>query len=220
MALTIYGIYRSRAARNIWAANELGLAFTHVPVIQVYRLPGGKAAPGAALNTQSPEFLKVNPNGLIPAIEDDGLVLHESLAINLYLARKAGGSLAPKDLGEEGLFTMWTLWAANTCEAQTLAIMQHRVAKPPAERVAATADAAVVTLKGPFAVLNAALAKDGYLVGGRFTIADLNVAEVIRYAVAAPELFAGAPHVKAWLEACQARPAFREMWARREAEPA
>ena len=220
MALTIYGVYRSRAARNIWAANELGLPFTQVPVIQIYRVPGASPAAGAMLNTQSPEFLRVNPNGLVPSIDDDGLVLHESLAINLYLARKAGGPLAPKDIGEEGLFTMWTLWAANTCEAHTLAIMQHRVAKPVAERVAATAEAAIATLRKPFAVLDAALAKDGHLVGGRFTMADLNVAEVIRYAVSAPELFAEAPHVKAWLDACHARPAFREMWAKREAEPA
>ena len=47
------------------------------------------------LHTKSPEFLKVNPNGHVPSIDDDGLVLHESLAINLYLARKHGGPLAP-----------------------------------------------------------------------------------------------------------------------------
>jgi glutathione S-transferase len=82
------------------------------------------------------------------------------------------------------------------------------------------ADEAVEALRGPFAVLDAALAKDGYLVGGRFTVADINVAEVVRYAQAAPELFANAPNVKAWLAACQARPAFRKMWAARDSEPA
>ena len=90
--LTIYGVYRSRASRNIWLANEIGLAFRHVPVIQSYRLPDPAAA-DAPLNTASPAFLAVNPNGLIPSIDDDGLVLHESLAINLYLARKYGGAL-------------------------------------------------------------------------------------------------------------------------------
>ena len=48
------------------------------------------------------------------------------------------------------------------------------------------ADAAVEALKGPFAVLDKALAKTGWLVGGRFTVADLNVAEIVRYAQAAP----------------------------------
>ena len=79
---------------------------------------------------------------------------------------------------------------------------------------------AAVEQRPPFAVLDAALAKDGHLVGGRFTVADVNVAEVIRYAQAAPELFETAPRVKSWLAACQARPAFRKMWAEREKEPA
>ena len=96
MSLTIYGCYRSRATRVIWLANELGLPFTHVPVIQAYRLPDPNAA-GVPLHTRSAEFLKVNPNGHIPSIDDDGFKLHESLAINLYLARKHGGPLAPKD---------------------------------------------------------------------------------------------------------------------------
>ena len=87
--LTIYGVYRSRASRNIWLAEELGIPFKQVPVIQHYR-----TVPAGMLHTQSPEFLKVNPNGHIPSIDDDGLVLHESLAINLYLARKHGGPLA------------------------------------------------------------------------------------------------------------------------------
>ena len=69
-------------------------------------------------------------------------------------------------------------------------------------------------------MLDAALAKDGHLVGGRFTVADINTAEVVRYAQSAPELFDAAPRVKAWLAACQARPAFRKMWAERDKEPA
>ena len=60
----------------------------------------------------------------------------------------------------------------------------------------------------------------GYLVGRRFTVADINVAEIVRYALPAPELFAAAPQVKAWLSACQSRPAFERMWAEREKEPA
>lgn len=220
MTLTIYGCYRSRATRNIWLANELGLAFKHVPVIQVYRVPDPKAA-DAPIHTRSEAFLKVNPNGHVPSIDDDGFVLHESLAINLYLARKHGGPLAPKDVAEEGLAAMWSLWAATECETHALNLLYHRVAKPPQERSAAIADEAAKALSAPIAVLDEALSKDGHLVGGRFTVVDINVAEVIRYAMAGqPELFADAPHVKAWLAACHARPAFKAMWAAREAEPA
>src|SRR5262249_34009388 len=84
--LTIYGVYRSRASRNLWLAGELGIPFKHVPVIQRYRITDPAAVDGL-LHTKSPEFLRLNPNGHVPSIEDDGLVLHESLAINLYLAR-------------------------------------------------------------------------------------------------------------------------------------
>lgn len=220
MTLTIYGCYRSRATRNIWLANELGLSFRHVPVIQAGRVPDPKAA-DAPVHTRSAEFLKVNPNGHIPSIDDDGFVLHESLAINLYLARKHGGPLAPKDVQEEGLAAMWTLWAATECEINALNTLYHRIAKPPAERDAKLADAAAEALRAPLAVLNDALARDGYLVGGRFTVVDINVSEVIRYAqTGAPELFAAVPHVKAWLEVCQGRPAFKAMWEARDAEAA
>jgi len=217
--LTIYGVYRSRASRNIWLAHELGLPFTHVPVIQHDRLPDAKA-PGAPLNTRSPEFLKVNPNARIPSVDDDGLILHESLAINLYLAKKHGGPLAPATVGEEGEMGMWALWAATEVEPHSINIVYHRVGNPKGPKDPKIADAAVEALRGPFAVLDRALAKDGHLVGGRFTVADINAAEIVRYAQPAPELFEAAPKVKAWLAACQARPAFKKMWEARTNEPA
>jgi glutathione S-transferase len=216
--LTIYGVYRSRASRNLWLADELGVPFTHVPVIQLYRLAA--PVPGGVLHTKSPEFLKVNPNGHIPSIDDDGLVMHESLAINLYLAKKHGGPLAPATAAEEGMMTMWALWAATEVESHSLTVLNHRVTRPPAERDAKLAQVAIETLRAPFAVLDRHLATNGNVVGGRFTVADINTAEVVRCAMPAPELFEAAPRVKAWLAACHARPAFRAMWAKREAEPA
>ena len=215
--LTIYGVYRSRASRNIWLANELGLPFKHVPVIQLYRLK--EPLPADVVHTKSPEFLAVNPNGHIPSIDDDGVVLHESLAINLYLAKKYGGPLAPADLAEDGQMAMWSLWAAAEVEPHSINIVYHRVSNAGRPMDPAIADAAVEALRGPFAVLDKAVA-GGFVLGGRFTVADINVAEVVRYAQAAPELFEGAPCVKAWLAACQARPAFRKMWAERDKEPA
>ena len=156
----------------------------------------------------------------MPSIDDDGFVLHESLAINLYLARKHGGPLAPASVAEEGLMAMWSLWAVTEVEGPALQVMQNRVGRPPAERNAKVASAAVETLRAPFRVLDQELAGREYLVGNRFTVADINVAECVRYAQAAPELFETAPRVKAWLAACQSRPVFRAMWAKREAEPA
>jgi glutathione S-transferase len=215
--LTIYGVYRSRAARAIWLANELGLAFKHVPVVQLYRLSGVAAT--TTLNTRSPEFLAVNPNGHIPAIDDDGLILSESLAINLYLAKKHGGPLAPADLAEDAQMTMWALWAAIEVEPHCINVLNHRLSKRPEERDPEVAAAAITALRAPLAVLDAALARSGYIVGGRFTVADINTAEVLRYAMPAPELFEAAPRVRAWLAACHARVAFKAMMATRETEP-
>lgn len=215
--LTIYGVYRSRASRNIWLANELGIPFRHVPITQQYRVKG--ELPEGMLHTRSPEFLKVNPNGHIPSIEDDGLVLHESLAINLYLARKHGGPLAPANVAEEGLAAMWSLWAATEVEPHSIQVLYNMVAKPPEERDAKLAAASVEALRAPFGVLDKALAKSGFVMGGRFTVADINVAEVMRYAMPAKELWDAAPHVSDWLKACHSRPAFQDMMAKRNAEP-
>lgn len=217
--LTIYGVYRSRASRNFWLAYEIGLPFNHVPVMQAYRLRD-PAAPDAPLNTRSPAFLAVNPNGHVPSIEDDGLVLHESLAINLYLAKKYGGALGPKDIGEDGQMGMWSLWAATEVEPLSIQILNHRVSYQPADRDPKVAHAAIEALRTPIAVLDRTLSGSAFLVGERFTVADINVAEIVRYALPAPELFEATPSVRRWIETCHARPAYKRMMEEREREPA
>ena len=220
MSLTIYGCYRSRATRVIWLANELGLPFNHVPVIQAYRLPDPNA-PGVPLHTRSADFLKINPNGHIPSIDDNGFKLHESLAINLYLARKHGGPLSGQTLTEEAEMLQWTMWAATEVEPHAVKIvltMDAKAAESEQGRLAIRG--AVKALKKSFRRLDQHLAASGHVVGGRFTVADLNLAEVFRYAMSQPQLFDEAPHVKAWLAACQARPAFQAMWQARDAEAA
>ena len=85
--LTLYGVYRSRASRPLWVLFETGTPFTHVPVIQSYRLPDPKA-PDAPLHTASAQFLEINPQGQIPAMTDGDLTLTESLGIATYIARR------------------------------------------------------------------------------------------------------------------------------------
>jgi glutathione S-transferase len=216
MGLKIYGVLRSRATRPVWAARELGLAFELIPVIQVYRLPDPNA-PGAPLHTASPSFRKINPAGQIPSLDDDGFVLHESLAITLYLARKHGGPLAPRDIKEEAKMVQWSLWAATGCETKALQILYN--SGPTGDK--ALRQDGIDALKAPFATLDAALAAGGgHLVGGRFTVADINVAEIVRYAQPASELIDLYPNIKSWLAACQSRPAFKAMMADRDKEPA
>jgi glutathione S-transferase len=218
--LTIYGIYGSRATRTLWLAAELAIEYKHVPVLQARRV-ADPLAEDAPLNTLSPAFLAINPMGTIPCIDDDGMVLYESMAINLYLARKQGGALGPANLSEDAAMMQWSFFAATEIEANSL-----KISSTAAEGLAdtetgrAVIEVATRMLKRPFRVLEQRLASHDYLTGDRFTVADLNVAEVVRYAQSHTRLFDAHPAVKAWLERCQARPAFKAMWAARSAEAA
>jgi glutathione S-transferase len=217
--ITLYGVFRSRASRPIWLLYELELPFTHVPVIQAHRLPRANAA-DAPLNTASPAFLAVNPLGQIPAYVEDGLVLTESLAITNHIARSFGGDLGPLTAQEAALIDQWTLLAVTAVEAPALEIMLVTNAGGAAspEGQAAIAIAAE-KLRRPLARLEDHLQRHSHLVGERFTVADLNLAECLRYAQAHPTLIGEFPAVQAWLAGCQSRPAFRRMWAARMAEP-
>jgi glutathione S-transferase len=214
--LKIYGVYRSRATRPLWLVEELGIPFELVPIIQAYRLPEPMAAE-APINTLSADFLGLNPMGSIPSMDDDGFVLHESLAISLYLARKYGGEVGPRDINEEALMIQWSLFAATSIEASALKIQQT---KADTDDGKAEIEVAARLLKRPFDVLEKHFSRNSNMVGGRFTVADINVAEIVRYAQGHEALFENRPALKAWLETCQARPAFKAMWAKRLAEPA
>jgi glutathione S-transferase len=217
--VTLYGVYRSRASRPIWLMGEIGMEFTHVPVIQGYRLPDPQAA-GAPLNTTSAAYLAINPQGQIPCMTDGDLVLTESLAITLYLAVKYGGALGPANAAETALMAQWALHAVSAIEGPAIEILYARVdhgQTPQAEDIIA---AAAQKLQRPFARLEGHLTRHPYLVGDRFTVADINTAEIVRYAQGHAAAFAGFPALTAWLAKVQARPAFAAMWAKRNAEPA
>lgn len=218
--ITLYGVYRSRASRPLWLLAELGLPFTHVPVIQAYRLADAKAVE-APLNTATPSFLAVNPQGQIPAYQEGDLVLTESLAITLHIARSHGGDFGPQSNAEAALMEQWSLFAATSIETPALEILyiQGDGGDQTVEGQAAIAVNAE-KLRRPLARLQAFLSVHDWLVGARFTAADINTAECLRYAQGHPSLLGEFPAVKAWLERCQSRPAFKAMWAGRMAEPA
>ena len=218
--ITLYGVYRSRASRPLWLLDEIGLSFAHVPVIQAYRLADPKAF-DAPLNTASPAFLAVNPLGQIPAYVEGDLVLTESLAITLHIARQHGGALGPQTPDEAALMDQWALFAATAVESPALEILyiQNAGGDQNAEGQAAIAINAE-KLRRPLARLQSHLAVHDWIVAGRFTVADINTAECLRYAQGHPSLLAEFPAVKAWLEKCQTRPAFKAMWAARLREPA
>jgi len=193
--LRIYGIARTRAFRAIWVAKELGLDYEHIPV--EIGADGARQAP----------YLAVNPNGRLPAIDDDGFILWESLAITMYLAKKHG-RLYPPTLEGEAKVWQWSLWAANEVERGVNIWSLHAVRLPPEDRNPAVLAEALKVVGPPFRVLDAALADREYLVGDAFTVADLNVAAVISRAIEMD--LSATPHIGRWLEACLDRPAARE----------
>lgn len=193
--ITLYGHLMSRAHRVAWMLKELDLPYEHVPV---NFLDG---------STHRPEYLAVNPNGRVPSIDDDGLKLFESLAINLHLARKYGGPLAPAGLEEESLATQWTMWVVTEVEKPLLFAAANLFLFAEDGRDAAEAEMALARLARPFAVLEAHLQDRPYLLGDRFTVADLNVASVMTLAPLAQIGLERWPRMAAWLHACIERPA-------------
>jgi glutathione S-transferase len=215
----LYGTYRSRATRNLWLAGEIGLELELRPVWQAYRLEN-PLAEGAPLNTESAAFRAIWPMGTVPVLEDGDLVLGESLAINLYLARRYGGELGPRDEDENARMTQWALFGATAIEEPALAVMNvHSYGRAGTEAGQWEVAQASERLQRPLRALEAHLGTRRWMVGSRFTVADINMAEILRYAQSEPGLLAVHPAVDGWLRMCQGRPAFASVMARREAEP-
>jgi glutathione S-transferase len=195
--IKVYGVSMSRAFRPLWLLEELGVAYEHVPTNMA---DGG---------TRTPEFLAVNPNGHVPALADGDTVLWESMAINLYLAKKYDGGLQPKTVEDEGHALKWSFWVMTEVEGPILEVLFNRVIRPEAERDAAVADKAEAQLAAPLAVLNGALEGKSCLLGDAFTVADLNVASVLLWGKLSRMDLSKWANVERWLGACLSRPAVK-----------
>src|SRR5439155_4550089 len=160
--------------------------------------------------TRTPDFLKINPNGHIPAIDDDGLVLWESMAINLYLAKKhSPAALYPARLEDEARVWQWSFWGMTEVERPVLTALFHRALLPEEKRDAALADESERQLGPPLRVLDGAVAGSPYLLGEHFTVADLNLASILSWARPARIDFSAMPKAADWLRRCAERPAAR-----------
>jgi glutathione S-transferase len=198
VALKIYGVARSRAFRTLWMAKELGLDYEHVKV----DFTTGE--------TRTPAHLALNPNGQVPVIDDDGFVLWESMAINLYLAKKYGaGTLYPTRLEDEARAWQWSFWGMTELERPVLTALFNRAILSEDKRDTAAADAAEQQLVEPLRVLDAALGRSANLLGDNFTVADLNVASILAWARPAQIDMSRFPKAAEWLKNCAERPAAR-----------
>lgn len=192
--LKVYGVAQSRAARTLWMVEECGVPYEHV-------------ATHFAKDTKSDAFKAINPNARVPVIDDDGVIVWESMAINLYLAKKYGGDLAPKSPAEEAHAIQWSFWVMTEIEKPLLNALFARTGMMGMTKDEAQAMKYFDEIRKPLDVLNAHLSKNQYILGSRFTVADLNVACVLNWATAGRFSLSDYPKVEAWLKQCAARPA-------------
>lgn len=160
-----------------------------------------------------PDYLALNPNGKVPTITVDGAPMFEALAIQLWLGEHYGvdRGLWPAPGTPDRLQAMsWCAWAYVTYGA---ALVRLHVAAHGEERLhsADHAAAAREALDELLGVLDARLAKQPWIVGGSYSLADLLVASVVGYSVYLGAPAAAHAHVQAWLEKVQSRPAMRAL---------
>ncbi|MEO2173115.1 MAG: glutathione S-transferase family protein [bacterium] len=189
----LYGIPGSRALRSIWAIEEVGVAYEHIPT-------------NFSADSKSPDYLAINPNGRIPALVDDDLVLFESMAINLYLAKTYGGALYPDNAIDEARANQWSVWGISEIEPLQMQIVIQKLFMPEDKRDAGVIASAEKGLERPLKVLDGALSETPYLLGDQFTIADLNVAAVMLLLNMVEFDYSSFTNVKRWAEACYGRP--------------
>lgn len=197
----LFGISGSRALRSIWGIEETGIAYEHVPVTY-----------GA--DSKDADYLTVNPNGRIPALIDGDLHLFESMAINLYLAKRYGGSLYPSNAVDEASTWQWSVWAISEIEPLQMQIVIQRIFTPADKRNPKVIDGATNSLQRPLKVLDAALNGRDWLVGETFSVADLNVAAVMHLMKMIGFNYSEHVNVQRWADACYARPALARALAK------
>jgi glutathione S-transferase len=200
--IKLYGVAGSRAGRCLWMLEELGVEFEHVPT--------------SFLGDQKkPEYLALNPNGRIPTLEDEGLVLWESMAINLYLAEKYGkGTLWPESEADRAHTLKWSFWVMTEVEPPLMQVMMNRAILPQDKRDPKRAERGERNLAKPLGILDASLEGREFLLGGAFSTADLNVASVLAWAPSLAQVdMSRWPNASRWLTACTSRPAMVKVMA-------
>ena len=198
--ITLYGdASRTRANRCTFMLKEIGLDYDYRPIA----FHPGQDKPA--------EFVALNPNGKCPTLVDGDLVLFESLAINLYLAKAYGGLLGPQTSQEEALMQQWSFWVATEVEKPLLLTAAVRYLFDPQLPGEGEAEITLAKLQRPWSVLDAHLRARAYILGDRFTAADINVSAVMHFILVAGIDISAWPSMKRWLEACLSRSAAEDL---------
>ena len=198
--LKVYGFARvngmargnTRDLRVLWALEEMGLPYEIV----------GLDHPNHDLD--SPSYRALNPFGQIPVIDDDGVVVTESGAILLYLARKHG-KLMPRDLAGEAQVLRWSIAALNSIEVPVLTLwfvnLNGGKGSRPSEALYGWADMRLKQLDGW-------LTDRRFVAGDDFTVADILMTHVLGGGTD-PKLLEPYANVRAYRARCMERPAWK-----------
>ena len=192
--LKIYGMSASRALRSLWAIEETGMDYEHYPVTY-----------GA--DSKAAEYLAVNPNGKVPALVDGDVVIFESMAINLYLAKHYAKSLYSEDAGLEAMIFQWSVWGISEIEPLQMPIVLHKFLLPEEKRNDKVIASSSKQLHKPLGILDEHLSGRQWLVGESFSIADLNLAAVMLLLGMVEFDYSNYSNVTRWATNCYARPA-------------
>ena len=155
--LKIWGRNNSvNVQKAMWAVGELKLEYTRIDV------------GGAFGQTKEPKYLAMNPNGLVPTLEeDDGFLLWESNSIVRYLAAKhdKAGVLEPKDPKARALASQWMDWQLSVVGPAITPAFWGLIRTPPEKRDMAAIEASKKKTTEAMAMLNAQLGKTAYVAG-------------------------------------------------------
>lgn len=187
----------------VWACEELGVAYAREDV------------GGAFGGNRTPEFLAMNPNGLVPVLrEDDGFTLWESNTILRYLGATHPSALWPEAPRARARLERWMDWQLSRLSDPMRVIFWTLVRTPPGQRDMAAVARAAAEAAGLWAILEAHFADHAYLGGEDFTLADIPagcfVHRWFNLDVARPHQ----PAVRAWYERLLERPAYAQYVAR------
>ena len=189
----------SNVQKVIWTLAEMNLPFERIDV------------GGAFGKTKDPFYLAMNPNSLVPTLEeDDGFTLWESNSVVRYLSGKHGGVLEPKDAKTRAKAHQWMDWQLSVIGPAITPVFWGLIRTPPEKRDQAAIDAGKAKTTAAAQIMDEQLGKTRFMAGDAFSYGDIPVGVMIRrYMELVPERPKMA-NLERWFGEISARPAFKE----------
>jgi glutathione S-transferase len=189
----------SNVQKVMWALGELGLAHERIDI-------GGSFG-----RNKDPEYLAMNPNGLVPTLQDGDFLLWESNSIVRYLAREHGvGTLEPKDAKTRAIASQWMDWQLSVAGPAITPVFWGLIRTPAEKRDQAAIAAGKTKTADAMKILDARLAKAAYVAGDAFSMGDIPVGVMAyRFRQLMPERPA-LPNLERWYASLRQRTPFRK----------